>query len=44
LQTEILSSLPANAREQFLANLDLVADACRVAAKQAGKEKPTKKL
>jgi DNA-binding MarR family transcriptional regulator len=37
LQTEILSSLPANAREQFLANLDLVADACRVAAKQAGK-------
>jgi DNA-binding MarR family transcriptional regulator len=35
LQTEILDSIPARFREQFLENLAKVADACRVAA---GKE------
>ena len=32
LQLEILSALPERGREDFLANLDKVADACRVAA------------
>jgi DNA-binding MarR family transcriptional regulator len=33
LQTEVLAVIPPNDREEFLANLTAVADACRVAAK-----------
>jgi DNA-binding MarR family transcriptional regulator len=32
LQTEVLSALPARAREPFLAHLDAMAEACRTAA------------
>lgn len=32
LQSEILAALPINAREEFLINLDTIADACRAAA------------
>ena len=32
LQGEILSALPSNAREEFLANLDRIADACQASA------------
>jgi DNA-binding MarR family transcriptional regulator len=38
LQSEVLSVLPEAHREQFLANLDAVADACRAAAEQQGKK------
>jgi DNA-binding MarR family transcriptional regulator len=34
MQSEILSTLPANGRERFLKNLDSVAEACRQAARQ----------
>ena len=34
LQSEVLSGLPAAARESFLENLSYVADACRLAAEQ----------
>jgi DNA-binding MarR family transcriptional regulator len=37
LQTEILDSLPARMRHQFLGNLATVADACRVAAESSPK-------
>jgi|SRR5882724_4751692 len=37
LQTEILSVLPQKKREEFLKHLDLVADACRLAAEKIAK-------
>jgi len=37
MQTEVLSALPAGARESFLEELDVVAQACRVAADQSPK-------
>jgi DNA-binding MarR family transcriptional regulator len=39
LQTEVLSSLPEAAREEFLANLAEVADACRNAAENSPRSK-----
>src|SRR5258706_1310339 len=39
LQTEILSTLPPEMRDQFLRNLDAVAEACRIAAEHAPKRK-----
>jgi DNA-binding MarR family transcriptional regulator len=39
LQTEILSTLPPEAREEFLENLDAVAQACRLAVEQSPKRK-----
>jgi DNA-binding MarR family transcriptional regulator len=36
LQAEVLSVLPEQRREEFLAQLERVADACRVAASRAG--------
>jgi DNA-binding MarR family transcriptional regulator len=35
LQSEVLSVLPENRREEFLENLALVADACKTAAEQS---------
>jgi DNA-binding MarR family transcriptional regulator len=37
MQAEVLSALPAEAREKFLAELDTVAEACRVAADNSPK-------
>src|SRR5207248_7959889 len=37
LQTEILSSLPASARNEFLEHLAIVADSCRTAAERVPK-------
>jgi DNA-binding MarR family transcriptional regulator len=37
MQTEILSTLPAESREPFLHHLDAVAEACRAAAENAPK-------
>jgi DNA-binding MarR family transcriptional regulator len=34
MQSEVLGALPEEAREAFLENLDLVADACRQAARK----------
>lgn len=42
LQTEVLSSLPENQRDQFLQNLKMVADACRTAVEQSPKKPRTK--
>jgi DNA-binding MarR family transcriptional regulator len=39
LQTEILATLPEAIRDQFLANLDAVADACRIAAERSPRRK-----
>ncbi|MGV3772331.1 MAG: MarR family winged helix-turn-helix transcriptional regulator [Verrucomicrobiales bacterium] len=38
LQTEALASLPEDQRGQFLRNLELVADACRIAADRSPKK------
>jgi DNA-binding MarR family transcriptional regulator len=32
LQSKVLGALPSNAREEFLANLDRIADACQASA------------
>ena len=37
LQTEILGSLPTRARDPFLKNLDVMAEACRAAAERSSK-------
>src|SRR5690242_14166589 len=37
MQAEVLSALPAKAREKFLEELDAVAEACRVAAERSPK-------
>jgi hypothetical protein len=37
MQAEVLSALPAKARETFLEELDIVAQACRVAAEKSPK-------
>ena len=37
LQLEVLAVLPADKQEEFLKNLALVADACRLAAEKVGK-------
>src|SRR5438045_2945599 len=37
MQAEVLSALPVPAREKFLEELDVVADACRVAAEKSPK-------
>ena len=42
LQTEILGSLPARMRHQFLANLAVVAEACRLAAEKSPKRRGRK--
>lgn len=39
LQSEILSTLPEESREEFLENLDSVAQACRLAAEKSPKQK-----
>ena len=43
LQAEVLSGLPAARREEFLSDLDLVADACKVAAAEGPKPKANPK-
>jgi DNA-binding MarR family transcriptional regulator len=37
MQAEVLSALPVAAREKFLEELDVVAEACRVAAEKSPK-------
>jgi DNA-binding MarR family transcriptional regulator len=37
LQMEVLSVLPAEKQEEFLKHLELVSDACRLAAEKIGK-------
>ena len=37
LQMEVLAVLPAEKQEEFLKNLALVADSCRLAAEKVGK-------
>ena len=39
LQVEILSTLPEEVRDKFLHDLDLVADACRLAAENSPKQR-----
>jgi len=40
LQSEVLSTLPAEAREEFLTNLDKIADACHAAATDSPQRRP----
>ncbi len=39
MQSEILSTLPVNAREPFLRNLEIVAEACRLTAEKSPRRK-----
>jgi len=39
MQAEVLLALPEEARERFLANLEAVADACKLAADLSPKRK-----
>ena len=42
LQSEVLSVLDEDKREEFLAHLTLIADSCRKVAEQAPKKAPSK--